>query len=287
MVNRALVVAVGVDAEGRREMLGTACGPAETEAFWLEFLRSQAGRGLSGVRLVVSDAHEGLKSAIARELQATWQRSPVHFMRNALGHVPRRQHQMVATVMRTGFVQENQQDAQRQWRKTADKLRGRFAKLAELMDDAEHDVLAFMAFPKEHWSQIASTNPLERVNKEIKRRSRVVGIFPNDAAIVRLVGALLIEQTEEWHITPRYMSQESLAKIVTPETKLMIEEDRRAVTSQRFAPANCVHLIRSNNSLLGCNLLYPPTTSDRISGSDEDRVERPPRHRQSSGLEIR
>ena len=228
MVNRALVVAVGVNAEGRREVLGTACGPAETEAFWMEFLRSLAGRGLSGVRLVVSDAHEGLKSAIAKVLQATWQRCRVHFMRNALGHLPRRQHQMVAAVIRTGFVQESQQDAQRQWRETADKLRGRFVKLAELMDDAEHDVLAFMAFPKEHWSQIASTNPLERVNKEIKRRSRVVGIFPNDAAIVRLVGALLIEQTEEWHITRRYMSQESLTKIVSPETKLMIEGEQAA-----------------------------------------------------------
>ena len=149
-------------------------------------------------------------------------------MRNALSHVPRRQHQMVAAVIRTGLVQENQLDAQRQWRETADKLWGRFAKLAELMDDAEHDVLAFMAFPKEHWWQIATTNPLERVNKEIKRRSRVVGIFPNDAAIVRLVGALLIEQTEEWHITRRYMSQESLTKIVSPETELLIEGEQAA-----------------------------------------------------------
>ena len=134
---------------------------------------------------------------------------------------------MVAAVIRTGFIQEHQQDAQRQWRETADQLRGRFVKLAELMDDAEHDVLAFMAFPKEHWSQIASTNPRERGNKEIKRRSRVVGIVPNDDAIVRLVGALLIEQTE-WHITRRYMSQERLAKIMTPETKLMLNGGQAA-----------------------------------------------------------
>ena len=228
VVNRALVIAVGVNSEGRREVLGTACGPAETEAFWLDFLRSLAGRGLSGVRLVVSDAHEGLKVAAANILQATWQRCRVHFMRNALGHVPRRQHQMVAAVIRTGFVQESQPDAQRQWRETADKLRQRFPRLGELMDDAEEDVLAFMAFPKEHWSQIASTNPLERVNKEIKRRSRVVGIFPNDAAIIRLVGALLVEQTEEWHITRRYMSQESLTKVLASDSNLMIEEGEQA-----------------------------------------------------------
>ena len=228
VVSRALVVAVGVNGEGRREVLGIACGPAETEAFWLQFLRSLIGRGLSGVRLVVSDAHEGLKAAIVKVLQASWQRCRVHFMRNALGHVPRRQHQMVAAVIRTGFVQDNQEDARRQWRETADKLRGRFAKLAEVMDNAEHDVLAFMGFPKEHWSQIASTNPIERVNKEIKRRSRVVGIFPNDAAIVRLVGALLIEQTEEWHITRRYMSQDSLAKIMASDTKLMIDQGQAA-----------------------------------------------------------
>ena len=214
VVNRALVIAVGANAEGRREVLGLACRPAETEAFWLDFLRSLTNRGLAGVKLTVSDAHEGLKAALAKVLEATWQRCRVHFMRNVLGHVPSRQHQMVAAVIRTAFVQENQQDAQRQWRETADKLRPRFPKLGDLMDAAEDDVLAFMAFPKEHWPQIASTNPLERVNKEIKRRSHVVGIFPNDQAIMRLVGALMAEQTEEWHITRRYMSQESLARVL-------------------------------------------------------------------------
>jgi putative transposase len=216
VVSRAAVVAVGVNQEGRREVLGLACGPAETEAFWTQFLRSLAKRGLSGVRLVTSDAHEGLKNAAAKVFGATWQRCRVHFMRNALAHVPKHQHQMVAAVIRTAFVQPSHEEAVSQWRETADRMRDRFPKLATLMDDAEADVLAFMGFPKEHWRQLASTNPLERVNKEIKRRANVIGIFPNDAAIIRLVGALVVEQTEEWHLTRRYMSQESLAKVLAP-----------------------------------------------------------------------
>lgn len=138
-------------------------------------------------------------------------------MRNALAHVPRRQHQMVAAVIRTAFVQEDQAQARAQWRETSDKLRERFPKLSALMDGAEDDVLAFMGFPKEHWPQLASTNPLERLNKEIKRRSRVIGIFPNNAAIVRLVGTLLAEQTDEWQVTRRYMSQESLARVISAD----------------------------------------------------------------------
>ena len=213
VVPRAAVVAVGVNEEGRREVLGLSCGPAETEAFWTEFLRSIARRGLQEVNLVISDAHEGLKNAAAKVLEASWQRCRVHFMRNALAHVPKHQHQMVAAVIRTAFVQEDQEDARAQWRETADKLRKQYPKLGVLMDEAEDDVLAFMNFPQEHWRQISSTNPLERVHKEIKRRSNVIGIFPNDDAIIRLVGALLAEQTDEWQITRRYMSQESLARI--------------------------------------------------------------------------
>lgn len=213
VVPRAVVVAVGVNEEGRREVLGLSCGPAETEAFWTEFLRSLLRRGLENVELVISDAHEGLKNAVAKVLGASWQRCRVHFMRNALAHVPKHQHQMVAAVIRTAFVQEDREEARAQWRETAEKLRDRYPKLGTLMDDAEDDVLAFMNHPKEHWRQISSTNPLERLNKEIKRRSNVIGIFPNDEAIVRLVGALLAEQTDEWQITRRYMSQESLAKI--------------------------------------------------------------------------
>jgi len=194
-----------------------AVGPAETEAFWTDFLRSLMRGGLSRVQLVISDAHEGLKQAIAKVVGATWQRGRVHFMRNALAYVPRRQHQMVAAVIRTALVQEDQRQARAQWRETADKLRQRFPKLSALMDGAEDDVLAFMGFPKEHWPKPASTNPLERLNEEIKRRSRVVGIFPNNAAIVRLVGTLLAEQTDEWQVTRRYMSQESLARVVSPD----------------------------------------------------------------------
>jgi len=215
--SQAVVVAVAVNAEGRRETLGMAVGPAETEAFWTDFLRGLMRRGLSGVRLVISDAHEGLKQAIAKVIGTTWQRCRVHFMRNALAYVPRRQHQMVAAVIRTAFVQEDQAQARAQWRETSDKLRERFPKLSALMDGAEDDVLAFMGFPKEHWPQLASTNPLERLNKEIKRRSRVIGIFPNNAAIVRLVGTLLAEQTDEWQVTRRYMSQESLARVINPD----------------------------------------------------------------------
>ena len=226
VVTRALVVAVGVNQEGRREVLGLACGPAETEAFWTEFLRDLAARGLTGVRLVISDAHQGLKNAAAKVLGSTWQRCRVHFMRNALAYVPKSQNQMVAAVIRTAFVQPTREEAVAQWRETADRLRQRFEKLGTLMDEAEADVLAFMGFPKEHWKKIASTNPLERVNKEIKRRSNVVGIFPNDAAIMRLVGALIVEQNEEWHLTRRYMSHESLAKVIQPDPENKLLEAR-------------------------------------------------------------
>ena len=226
VVTRALVVAVGVNQEGRREVLGIACGPAETEAFWTEFLRDLAARGLTGVRLVISDAHQGLKKAAEKVFGATWQRCRVHFMRNALAHVPKGQQQMVAAVIRTAFVQPTGKEASEQWRETADRLRDRFPKLGSLMDDAEADVLAFTGFPKEHWKQIASTNPLERVNKEIKRRSNVIGIFPNDGAIIRLVGALVVEQNEEWHLTRRYMSHESLVKVINPDLESKLLEAR-------------------------------------------------------------
>jgi putative transposase len=217
VVSKAVVVAVGVHEEGRREVLGVAVGPAETQAFWKDFLKGLNQRGLKGVRLVISDAHEGLKAAIAQTITAPWQRCRVHFLRNALAHVPRQQHQMVAAVIRTAFVQEDHEQARAQWRETADKLRVRFPKVGDLMDSAEEEVLAFMRFPKEIWPQLASTNPLERLNKEIKRRSRVIEIFPNDEAVIRLVGALLAEQSDEWQVTRRYMSQEVLNKVWTTE----------------------------------------------------------------------
>lgn len=211
IVSVAVIIAVAVNTDGRRELVGMTVGASEAEPFWTAFLRSLTRRGLRGVKLVISDAHEGLKKAAAKVLGATWQRCRVHFMRNALAHAPKGQRQMVAALIRTVFAQETEREAHRQWRVVADQLRSRFPKLAALMDEAEHDVLAHMAFPKEHRAQIHSTNPLERINGEVKRRSNVVGIFPNDAAIVRLVGALLLEQNDEWAIQRRYMSLETLA----------------------------------------------------------------------------
>ncbi len=213
IVSVAVIVAVAVNAQGKREVLGLAIGPSEAETFWTDFLRSLTRRGLRGVKLVISDAHEGLKAAAAKVLGATWQRCRVHFMRNALAHVTKGQRLMVAAAIRTAFVQDDHRTAVAQWRQVADSLRKRFAKLAALMDEAERDVLAFMTFPTDHWSKIHSTNPLERLNKEIKRRTNVVGIFPNEAAIIRLVGAILAEQNDEWAVSRRYMTLETLARI--------------------------------------------------------------------------
>lgn len=217
IVSVAAIIAVAVNSEGRREVLGLAIGPSEAETFWSDFLRSLTRRGLRGVKLVISDAHEGLKAAAAKVLGATWQRCRVHFMRNALAHVSKGQREMVAAAIRTAFVQEDHDAAVKQWRQLADSLRPRFEKLAKLMDQAEQDVLAFMTYPKDHRTKIHSTNPLERLNKEVKRRTNVVGIFPNEPAITRLVGAILLEQNDEWAVTRRYMTLETLAQISHPE----------------------------------------------------------------------
>ena len=217
IVSVAVIVAVGVNTEGRREVLGLTVGVSEAETFWAEFLRSLTRRGLRGVKLVISDAHEGLKAAIAKVLGATWQRCRVHFMRNALAHVGKAQQAMVASYIRTAFAQADETAARAQWRKVADQLRPKLPKLAELMDDAEDDVLAHMVWPKELRAKLHSTNPLERLNKEIKRRTNVVGIFPNDAAIVRLVGALMLEQNDEWAVTRRYMTLETVGELCKPE----------------------------------------------------------------------
>ena len=214
VVSRAVVIAVAVRATGEREVLGLDVGPSEDGAFWLQFLRSLVARGLAGVRLVVSDAHQGLKGAIAAVLQgAAWQRCRVHFVRNALGLVPKSAAQMVAATIRTVFSQPDTAMAREQWRKVADGFRTRHPRLAALLDDAEPDVLAYLAFPPEHWRQIWSNNPIERLNREVKRRTDVVGIFPNDAAVTRLVGAILAEQHDEWQVARRYLSAESLAKL--------------------------------------------------------------------------
>jgi transposase-like protein len=219
IVSVAVIIAVGVNGDGRREVLGMAVGPSEAEPFWTSFLRSLARRGLRGVKLVISDAHEGLKAAAAKVLSSTWQRCRVHFMRNALAHVGPSQRPMVAAAIRTAFTQETAEAAHEEWRAVADRLRERFRKLAKLMDEAEDDVLAHMAFPKHHWRQLHSTNPLERLNGEIKRRTDVVAIFPNEGAIVRLVGALLLEQNDEWAVTRRYMTLETLDGLSDDATK--------------------------------------------------------------------
>ena len=213
IVSVAVIIAVAVNTDGVREVLGMAVGPSEAETFWTDFLRSLTRRGLRGVKLVISDAHEGLKAAAAKVLKATWQRCRVHFIRNALAYAGKGQRQMVLALINTVFAQDSAETASAQWRTVADQLRGKFPKLADMMDDAEPDVLAFKGFPKAHWAQIASTNPLERLNAEIKRRTNVVGIFPNDPAIIRLVGALLLEQNDEWQLQRRYLQLEGLQTI--------------------------------------------------------------------------
>ena len=214
IVSVAVIVAVGVNSDGRREVLGMDIGPSEAETFWTGFLRKLARRGLRGVKLVISDAHEGIKASIAKVLTATWQRCRVHFMRNALAHAGKNGRRVVSAFIATAFAQNDAEAARRQWRAVADQLRPRMTKLAAFMDDAEADVLAYMSFPAQHRAKLHSTNPLERLNGEIKRRTEVVGIFPNEEAIVRLVGAILLEQNDEWAVQrSRYMTLETIAAI--------------------------------------------------------------------------
>jgi putative transposase len=214
IVSVAVIVAVGVNTDGRREVLGMDIGPSEAEPFWTEFLRKLARRGLRGVKLVISDAHEGIRAAISKILSATWQRCRVHFMRNALAHAGKSGRRVVSAFVATAFAQDDADSARLQWRRVADQLRPKVPKLATLMDKAEPDVLAYMTFPQQHRAKLHSTNPLERLNGEIKRRTEVVGIFPNEAAITRLVGAILREQNDEWAVQrSRYMTLETIAPI--------------------------------------------------------------------------
>ena len=213
IVSVAAIIAIGANSDGRREVLGMQVGASEAEQFWTDFLRTLTRRGLRGVKLVISDAHEGLKAAVRKVISATWQRCRVHFMRNVLVHAPAGQRRMVSALIATIFAQETEAAARDQWRIVADQLRERFPKIAKLMDEAEDDVLAHMGFPRGHWAKIHSTNPLERLNGEIKRRTDVVGIFPNEAAIYRLVGALLLEHNDEWALQRRYMTLEALAEV--------------------------------------------------------------------------
>ena len=214
IVSVAVIIAVGVNSDGRREILGMAIGASEAETFWTEFLRSLARRGLRGVKLVISDAPEGLKAAIAKVLNATWQRCRVHTMRNLLAHAGRQGRGVASAFIATAFAQEDAEAAKAQWRKVADQLRPKLPKLAACMDEAEADVLAYMDFPAAHRTKLHSTNPLERVNGEVKRRTDVVGIFPNEEAITRLAGAILLEQNDEWMVQrARYMTLETMAPL--------------------------------------------------------------------------
>jgi transposase-like protein len=212
IVSVAVIIAVGANTAGRREVLGMTIGPSEAETFWTDFLRKLARRGLRGVKLVVSDAHEGIKAAVSKVLCATWQRCRVHFMRNVLAHAGKSGRRVVSAFIGTAFAQDDAKAASAQWRQVADQLRPRVPRLANLMDEAETDVLAYMTFPPAHRTKLHSTNPIERLNGEIKRRTEVVGIFPNEDAITRLIGAILLEQNDEWAVQrARYMTLETVA----------------------------------------------------------------------------
>ena len=230
MVSVAGVIAGGVNGTtGAREVLGLDVGPSEDGAFWASFLRSLVARGLRGVGLVTSDAHRDLKGAIEAVLQgASWQRCRVHFMRNALSLVPKAAQQMVGATIRTVFAQPDALSAREQWRRVSDGFRHRFPRLSRLTEEAEEDVLAYASFPAEHWQKVWSNNPLERLNKEVKRRTDVVGIFPNEPGVIRLVGSVLSEQHDEWQVSKRYFGAGSLAKL---ERKEEVREQSELVAS--------------------------------------------------------
>jgi putative transposase len=214
VVNKALVIAHGVHETGRREILGLDVGEAETEAFWTDFLRGLVKRGLIGVQLAISDAHAGLKAAIAKVLGCSWQRCTVHFLRDCLGHARRDQHGLLAALIRPIFNADSQAQARDRLSEAVAHLDGRLGKVAAMLEDAEADILAFYAFPAAHWRKLRSTNPLERFNKEIGRRTDVVGIFPDDQSLVRLAGMLCIEQNDEWLVGRAYLSAESISLVL-------------------------------------------------------------------------
>jgi putative transposase len=212
---KALVIAYAVHESGVREVLGIDVGEAETEAFWTEFLFSLKARGLGGVRLCISDAHQGLRNAIARVLGCSWQRCTVHFLRDMLGHCNRQTQPMIATAIRQVFRADSGEEAKHRLAEVVERLQGPAPKVAGLLEQAEDELLGFYRFPREHWPKLRSTNPLERVNKEIGRRSDVVGIYPNDQALIRLAGTLLIEQNDEWLVQRRYLSDHSMQLVLS------------------------------------------------------------------------
>lgn len=213
IVSVAAIIAVAANTDGKREIVGLHIGPSEAETFWTGFLKSLHRRGLKGVKLVISDAHEGLKAAIRRVFNASWQRCKVHWMRNALSYVAKTQQSMVSAALRQAFSQPDRAAASQALRHVADQLRAKWPKLAAFIDSSETDVLTYLDFPVQHRTKIHSTNPIERLNKEVKRRADVVGIFPNEASIVRLVGAVLLEQNDEWTMQRRYMQVEGMAEL--------------------------------------------------------------------------
>ncbi len=224
IVNQAMVIAIGVRETGERDVLGFSLGASEEYAFWMDFLRILVRRGLKGVELVTSDAHEGLKAAIGEVLVgASWQRCRVHFMRNVLANIPKGSKAVVAAAIRTIFAQPDRDAAGQQLSEVAKAMHPRWPKAAALVAAAEADVLAYMNFPPEHWTRIYSTNPLERLNKEIKRRTNVVGVFPDEASVIRLVGSILMEISDEWQVGRRYFSKESMRKLNEPEQLLVAE----------------------------------------------------------------
>jgi putative transposase len=230
IVNVAVVHAVGVNADGHRETLGIDVITTEDGAGWTAFLRSLVARGLSGVQLVISDAHAGLRDAVAAVLPgASWQRCRTHFMRNLLSRVPKSAHGLVAPLVRSIFEQPDADSAWAQHARVVEQLTGRFDAAADLLAESAGEILAFTCFPKAHWRQLRSNNPLERLNKEIRRRTDVVGIFPNRAAVIRLVGAVLAEQHDEWQVARRYMSADSLATARTRPDEPDDQEDQHAL----------------------------------------------------------
>jgi transposase-like protein len=231
VVQKALVLAYAVHETGYREVIGLDVGECETEAFWRSFLRLLVKRGLTGVQLVVSDAHAGLKKAIGQVLGCPWQRCTVHFLRETLGHVRKDQQGMVAALVRPIFNADDRDAARKLVSDALERLRKPLPKVAALLEDAEEDLLAFYAFPAMHWPKLRSTNPLERVNREVGRRTDVVGIFPNDKALIRLATSVVIEQNDEWLVAHRYLSNHSLEAILTDDKKDNNKEEARELTA--------------------------------------------------------
>ena len=217
VVRKALVLAYGVHESGYREVIALDVGEAEAEVFWRGFLRSLVERGLTGVQLVVSDAHAGLTNAIGQVLGCPWQRCTVHFLREALGHARREQQPMLAALLRPIFSADSGEQARQLVGDALDRLRKPLPKVAALLEQAEDDLLAFDSFPTAHWPKLRSTNPLERVNREIGRRTDVVGIFPNDRSLIRLAASVVIEQNDEWLVGHRYLSNHSLEAVLDQE----------------------------------------------------------------------